>query len=1155
MSSNLDSTAATRVYRITADEWAANLSPTQQLYDGARDTGEARPLLDFHQRPEPRIRKAVEHDNVKQLQVILETVKTGRLLDNGKLYQYDWLLRLSLLRSAELGKYHTTELVLKLGAKTDALPSRQSPLLRAAHRGHIAVLQLLIKYGASVDERNRNGMTILMHAACNNNDYTFHAFQILIRAGAHLDLVDNEGRTVLHHLAADKSHTVGTNLLNIILAKIKDVDAKDNNGRTALHWACATGHLELTQRLLQGPTLGLVNITSRESLGRTPLHLAVSHGRSDIVALLLEQGADVNARSAGGWTPLHIACQKAKFLGRDFGVVSKLLENGALVNAQTTTGETPLHLAAESGVQPILESLIQCPGIRLNVRDEYGNTPFSKAVKAKSMPAIHLLAPFHSDRLSPDALEASRIFKATIVDFGDYPNGKRRTDRSIFDLLYSRAIGEFDGLASVPGIRASPRPNDATHFRWINLPSNNISWAEALLTKAFIEDGDYDVDKFTAVERSIENLQRGQRFQSHYMRPLCEMTSKGLIVNPHADPPRSDPPGSNNPPIIVINTGPAALDDSQRKRKKKRKPKQTSLDFSQNELSTTQDNTTLMTDLHAGKSVEGAHDVTTKDESYRSRRRSRRNSGKASRLSSQSPKPRPSSKLLRAPREKAAGSIFVVMPYIRFETEMTVQAMDQTIRKALSLNPDSTRMMLNTSHVYQETFGQHQSQLSHQDFDIRSLSFYRKVGDRGTRSNLHKDYKAKLPVSGNRQKLSLYMVGQLWMWVFSHNLIVTSIPQQWELPEDDHLNVLEGIIKDIKNKSKETLPVKSVIDLASIIAARCVKMFDARVIKEKDYPFLDKFESAVTSTDEQVDELFREFNSDSRQASEWLKRRGRSSTNPLDESEADLDADDDTSAEPECVDRLLDINPETSLLDYIQGLRDEFTLLRTVLSNQDNLLSHLTDKAELEPPQERELRQFCQHEQRILMTHDRDIARMEQHISDVHASVTNLLDLKHRYANVFEARFARYQATDTVHQGQTIMVFTVVTVIFLPLSFVGTLFTINISDFPQGDGGEPSMTLAYVSKWVFGIGFAISVPLVVLALSYESMMRFLTERRKGLAEKWRNRRRSRFQEVSVSGLEEKDWKDTMHNKHDPPDIDPPRARHSERKSFRALAEA
>lgn len=55
------------------------------------------------------------------------------------------------------------------------------------------------------------------------------------------------------------------------------------------------------------------------------------------------------------------------------------------------------------------------------------------------------------------------------------------------------------------------------------------------------------------------------------------------------------------------------------------------------------------------------------------------------------------------------------------------------------------------------------------------------------------------------------------------------------------------------------------------------------------------------------------------------------------------------------------------------------------------------------------------------------------------------------------------------------MVFTIVTIIFLPMSFIAAFFAINFEDW--GDG----LTIGYVSKYMFGIGLAISFLFVASA--------------------------------------------------------------------------
>ncbi|OTA69605.1 hypothetical protein K449DRAFT_429068 [Hypoxylon sp. EC38] len=67
----------------------------------------------------------------------------------------------------------------------------------------------------------------------------------------------------------------------------------------------------------------------------------------------------------------------------------------------------------------------------------------------------------------------------------------------------------------------------------------------------------------------------------------------------------------------------------------------------------------------------------------------------------------------------------------------------------------------------------------------------------------------------------------------------------------------------------------------------------------------------------------------------------------------------------------------------------------------------------------------------------------------VEAGIINLMDLKQKQANLWEARSSREGAEQTARQGQTLMMFTVVTIIFLPLSFTAAFFAISVDQFPR----------------------------------------------------------------------------------------------------------
>jgi ankyrin repeat protein len=59
-------------------------------------------------------------------------------------------------------------------------------------------------------------------------------------------------------------------------------------------------------------------------------------------------------------------------------MVEFLISHGANINAKTDRGSTPLHLAAEQGHKDIVKLLID-KGANINVKDVYGRTPLDSA--------------------------------------------------------------------------------------------------------------------------------------------------------------------------------------------------------------------------------------------------------------------------------------------------------------------------------------------------------------------------------------------------------------------------------------------------------------------------------------------------------------------------------------------------------------------------------------------------------------------------------------------------------------------------------------------------------------------------------------------------------------------------------------------------------
>ena len=100
--------------------------------------------------------------------------------------------------------------------------------------------------------------------------------------------------------------------------------------------------------------------------GGGPLHRAMDNYDTEALRMLLEAGADVNARDEWrGCTPLHTAADRGR---GNVAATRMLLEAGADVNARDEWGCTPLHTAAGGDIaatRMLLEAGANPSGVHL----------------------------------------------------------------------------------------------------------------------------------------------------------------------------------------------------------------------------------------------------------------------------------------------------------------------------------------------------------------------------------------------------------------------------------------------------------------------------------------------------------------------------------------------------------------------------------------------------------------------------------------------------------------------------------------------------------------------------------------------------------------------------------------------------------------------
>lgn len=183
----------------------------------------------------------------------------------------------------------------------------------------LEIIQDILKYGADVNVADADGNTAIFKVLYHKHD-NLEVIKELLRHGACVKVTNKFGQTPLYVALHQRKNI---QIIQELLNYGSDVNTKSKNGFTPIFESLYS--FKIFKELLKKGA----SVLEKSESGYTLLHLAVQSDNPKIVEEILNYGADANAKTHGGITPLYTVLLS---FPPNFQVVKDLLKYGASIH-------------------------------------------------------------------------------------------------------------------------------------------------------------------------------------------------------------------------------------------------------------------------------------------------------------------------------------------------------------------------------------------------------------------------------------------------------------------------------------------------------------------------------------------------------------------------------------------------------------------------------------------------------------------------------------------------------------------------------------------------------------------------------------------------------------------------------------------------------
>ena len=270
--------------------------------------------------------------------------------------------------------------------------------------------------------------------------------------------------------------------------------------------------------------------------------------------------------------------------------------------------------------------------------------------------------------------------------------------------------------------------------------------------------------------------------------------------------------------------------------------------------------------------------------------------------------------------------------------------------------------------------------------------------------------------NANDTVAKVLMVDQLWLWIVDNKTVITFFAPKEKEDGDGGLwkegdlrsEIYQDINGDYANQCEDPF------DFAALAVYHAIKALLDRTT-DPNLQVFRIFEEYISILTEQQTRSFKEF----RNNHQYEKAKDVNAQQHID-NRKDLDA----------------------LLE-LRDIEDELNTIDKLIKEQQSCVSDMTKQYhDLNARQGKGSNgiHFLYDIDQFLKEHKEQLEGMLKSAQAAQKAFTALLDMKQKQANIVEAHLAREQTEVAADQSRSVMIFTIFTIIFLPLSFFASVF-------------------------------------------------------------------------------------------------------------------